>query len=347
MHLGIDSRPKVQRDDSANVTLRQVADAYVDRPGKLKDSSKEQIERVVTTNFKDHEHKPIASITEAYCRKGYRDMLTGGLHGDREGGSPGQANQAFAILRALINYAARNYKKADGTPVVVSNPVSALRDQWITLQERDTYVPANRIGAVWNLLSDLRDVTYVTPTLSTIDLTMFQFLTGSRLGEPQKLLWENVHLEDDEKNCFWHLPDPKNRRPIYLPLSKQAVTLLNERSRVKGNPYVFPGKNPKQHVSSPAWLWERISKIAGIELSSHDARRSFTCYGVMELNLDLYRIELLTSHKPSTVTTKHYLETKRLQYMYPEVQKIADWIEMKANVARSQANGSNVVPLRA
>ena len=57
----------------------------------------------------------------------------------------------------------------------------------------------------------------------------------------------------------------------------------------------------------------------------------------------MYKIELLTSHKPRSVTMMHYLETKRLQYLQPEAQQIADWIEQKARIAA----GGNVVDLAA
>jgi hypothetical protein len=50
---------------------------------------------------------------------------------------------------------------------------------------------------------------------------------------------------------------------------------------------------------------------------------------------------LLTNHIPTGVTTKHYLETSRLQYLRPETQRIADWIEQQA----AQASGANVVPM--
>ncbi len=357
MRLGINPQDQKREEEASKITLRKVADEYMARPGKLKDSSSAEIERHVTTTFETVQHKPILSITEDYCRRRYREMLTGGLRGDRENGSPGQANQSMSILRALINFAARQYKKADGTPLITHNPVSALRDHWVTLRERDTYVPAGKIGEVWNWLSDFRDRTYQRATLSSIELTMFMLLTGSRINEPQELTWDRVNLSDEAKDCWWHLPDPKNRRPIWLPLSKQAANLLRERPRVNGNPYVFPGKNPGSHVSGAREIWLEISRIVygkrpepnqnNDVLSSHDARRSHINYGVMELGLDLYKMELLTSHKPKTVTTKHYLETKRLQYLYPETQKVSDWIEMKAAISRSQADGSNVVQLRA
>ena len=47
MREGIDPRDVKKADEATRVTLRQVADAYMGRPGKLKDSSKSEIERHV------------------------------------------------------------------------------------------------------------------------------------------------------------------------------------------------------------------------------------------------------------------------------------------------------------
>lgn len=343
MRLGVDPRDVKREAQAAKVTLRNVADEYMARPGKLKDSSKEQIERHVTTTFEAYEHRPILDISEDYCRKRYRAMLTGGLHGDREQGSPGQANQAFSILRALLNFAMRRYKRTDGSPLITHNPVAALRDDWVTLKERDTYIPVAKIGAVMNMLTAAREQAYIREALSGLDLAMFLLWTGCRLGEATELTWDRVNLDDnDAANCWWHLPDPKNRNPIWLPLPSQAVEMLKQRERVKGNPHVFPSWSKSGHIQDPRDLWKKISAVAGVAVSAHDLRRSFTTYGVTECKIDLYKIELLTSHKPRSVTMKHYLETKRLQYLQPEIQQVADWIERKALVAAS----GNVVELR-
>lgn len=339
MRLGTDPRDTKREAQAAKVTLRDVANEYMSRPGKLKDSSKEQIERHVVTTFSAFEHRPILDITEDYCRRRYREILTRGLHGDRESGSPGQANQGFAILRALINFAMRRYKRTDGSPLITHNPVSALRDDWVTLKERDTYIPVAKIGAVWNMLTTSRDQAYTREALSGLDLAMFLLLTGARLGEATELTWDRVNLDEG----WFHLPDPKNRNPIWIPLSTQVVQLLEERPHVKNNSHVFPSWSKSGHIHDPRDLWKKISAIAGVAVSAHDLRRSFTTYGVAECKIDLYKIELLTSHKPRSVTMRHYLETKRLQYLQPETQQISDWVEQKALVAA----GGNVVDLAA
>ncbi|WP_315548929.1 Arm DNA-binding domain-containing protein [Lautropia mirabilis] len=58
MREGIDPRDVRKADEAVKVTLRQVADAYMARPGKLKDSSRSEIERHVTTTFKEGSTSP-------------------------------------------------------------------------------------------------------------------------------------------------------------------------------------------------------------------------------------------------------------------------------------------------
>jgi integrase len=349
MREGIDPRDTKKADEAARVTLRQVADAYMARPGKLKDSSKSEIERHVRTTFKAWEHKPVTCITEDDCRKRYREMLTKGLRGNREGGSPGQANQAFSVLRALINYAGRQYKKHDGTPLVLNNPVGALKDDWVELKPRTSRIPDNKVGAVWSMLMQARANAYNRDTWSSIDLIMFLMLTGARIGEASALTWDRVSLdESDPANCWWHIPDPKNRNPVTLPLSSQAVELLKTRQRINSNPHVFPSWGETGHIKDPRDMMKRVSEVAGTKITPHDLRRTMTTIGIAKCGIDFYKVELLTNHIPNgNVTARHYLETSNLHYLQPEAQRIADWIEERARIAEAVATDQNVVALRA
>ncbi len=337
MREGIDPRDVKKADEATKVTLRQVADAYMGRPGKLKDSSKSEIERHVTTTFEAWQHKPITGITEDDCRKRYNEILTKGLRG--EAPAPGQAVQAFSVLRALINFAGRRYKRADGTPLILHNPVAVLKDDWVTLPERKTRIPESKIGPVWSALQQWRDQAYNRDTLASIDLVIFLVLTGARIGEAAALTWDRINLDEG----WWHLPDPKNRNPVWLPLSTQAVQLLTTRQRVEGSPFVFSSWGKAGHIKDPRDTMKKVSEVAGTKITPHDLRRTFTTFGVANCGVDLHKIELLTNHVPRGVTAKHYLETSHLQYLKPEVQRIADWIGQQA----AKANGANVVPLRA
>lgn len=342
MDNGIDPRETKRAAQAAAVTLSDVATEYTGRPGKLKERSKQEILRHIDTTLEPWKKKPIASITEDMCRKRYKEILTKGLRGN--GPAPGQANQAFSVLRALINFAMRRYKKADGTPLITHNPVSVLKDDWVTLKERTSRIPDTRIGAVWLALEKMREEAYDLTELSGIDMAMFLILTGCRISEANQLTWDRVNLEEG----WWHLPDPKNSNPVWLPLSTQAVQLLETRLRAKGSPFVFPSnRNKDGFIKDPRGVFESISKVAGTRITAHDCRRSFITCGVAQCGLDLIKVELLTNHVPKGVTARHYLETNHLQYLKPEAQKIADFISGRARMVEAASKGDNVVPLKA
>lgn len=323
MDRGIDPRSIAKEKAASGVTLQQVAEAYLrDRP--LKESSKSEINRHVATTFEAWRQKPISGITRDMVTKRFNELKTKGLRG--QGPAPAQANQAFSVLRALINYAIREYRKQDGSPVITDNPVDVLYKKWAQLKPRNTRIPESKAGAVWLALNDWREAAYNRSTLASIDLVIFLLLTGARLGEGSALTWDRVNLEEG----WWHLPDPKNANPVWLPLSSQALHLLETRQRVKGSPFVFSSWSKAGHIIDPRDTMKRVSEIAGLHLSAHDLRRTFTTIGVAQCGIDLHKIELLTNHVPKGVTARHYLETSHLQYLKPEVQQVADWIEAQA-----------------
>jgi len=127
-----------------------------------------------------------------------------------------------------------------------------------------------------------------------------------------------------------HLPDPKNRNPVWLPLSTQMVELLKARPRVEGNPFVFPSWGKRGHIVDPRDTMLKVSKVAGIPIALHDLRRTYVTIAVAHCGIDFVKAELLTNHVPKGVTAQHYLETSKLQYLRPETQQISDFIAAQA-----------------
>jgi integrase len=318
-------------------TLQQVCNAYVDRPGKLKASSKAAIERHVATTFAAWKDKPVASITEEMCRARYREMLTKGLRGKR--GAPGQANQGFAVLGALINYAGRQHKRADGSPLIAHNPVVALKDDKVRLKPRTSRVLDAKVGAVWLALREWRAVAHNRDTASSIDLVRFLFLSGLRISEAASLCWDQVELDE----AYFHLSNPKNNHPVSMPLSSQAVDLLRSRPRVESNAFVFPSWGQAGHIKDPRDLMKKLSGIAGNPITPHDVRRTYTNIALRSCRIEKFRTDLLTNHITRDVTAEHYFDTTNLQWLQPEAQQIADFLDQQAVVAAAK----NVVQLRA
>jgi integrase len=339
MEHGIDPRVVKKEAEATQVTLRQVADSYY-RDRTLKDSSKGEIERHLTTTFSSWLNRPIANINREMVTTRFNTIRATGTTG--RGPAPAQANQGFSILRALINYAIREHRKPDGTRIIADNPTDVLYGKWTKLKPRKGRIPDNKLGAVYAYLADTRANAYNRDTWSSIDLVTFLLLTGCRIAEGSELTWDRVNLDEG----WWHLPDPKNSNPVWLPLATQAVELLKQRPRVKANNFVFPSWGKSGHLKDPRDTMKRVSEIAGEKQIPHNLRRTFTTIGVAACGIEIAKMELLTNHVPKGVTANHYLETSKLQYLRPQVQQIADHIEHKGDIARAQASGANVVELR-
>jgi integrase len=341
LRKGID--PRDVRRKPTGMTLMQLAEEYVARPTvNMKERSRDAIMRHINTTWENAKDKPIGAITEDYVRRRYDFVLNHGLRGDRKDGAKFQAKQAHAVLSAMLNYA------VEMNLGITVNPCAKVvnKHNRVATTSRDTFIQQSKIGAVWNWLTEQRAQAYTQGAMGRLDLARWLLWTGCRLSEALELTWDRVSL--DEADSHWHLPDPKNRQPYWVPMSTQALTMMKVRrqevpQRVQ---WVFPSYRSKSgHMEDPREsLWNPISDITGESITAHDCRRSFSIYGLMDCRIEKFRIDLLTCHKPVGVLSQHYAQiaTQRLQWLRPEVQQIADWIERQAAIAAA----SNVVPLR-
>ena len=351
MREGIDPRDTKRADEAMQVTLQQVCDAYVERPGKLKESSKAEMKRHVEKVFAAWKDKPIVAITEDAVRKRHREMVEKGLDGKR--GAPASANASMVTLRILLNYASRQYRRADGTPLIQRNPVEVLKDHWAPLGSRtERYIDRSQVGEVSNKLHAMRGKVIGYEALSSIDLAIFALLTGARRDEMATLTWDRVHIDDHKPaECYWDVTDRKRGEDLQMPLSSQAVALLKLRPRHKledgtESPFVFPSWGKSGRIQDARAPMQAISGIVGKKLSLHDLRRTFTNIAMRECRIDKFHTDMLTGHKPSKedVTATNYLnKTKLYEWLTDHAQKIGDWIEQQAAVAASK----NVVQFHA
>lgn len=350
MREGIDPRAVVKADAAAKVSLQDVLEAFVGRPGKMKDSTAREYRRHVEKTFAKWASLPIASITRDMVKERHAALVKGGLEGKKA--APASANAAFVTLRILIRFAMDEYRQSDGSPLIRDNPVDALKHHWAKLGTRtERYIDRRKIGEVWNKLQEMRGEVQGYEALASVDLTIFALLTGARRDEMATLTWDRVHIDDhNPSECWWHLDDRKRGDPIWLPLSSQAVALLKSRPRLKladgtESPFVFPSWGKTGRIMDARAPMVAIGEIAGKHLSLHDLRRSFTNYAMRECLIEKFRTDLLTGHKPSSddVTARAYLDLAHLDWLQPDVQKVGDWIEQQAAIAASK----NVIPLHA
>ena len=268
----------------------------------LKPRSREDIERHINSNFSTWADRVAIEIT--------RDKVATRF-GELTERSAAQANQAFRILRSILNYARAAYRP-DDKPMLVENPVSILSDAklWNRVRARSGCIPTDRIGVVWNVLQLLREAPEQTTISRTLaDTVCFFVLTGARWSEAAQLTWDRVNLEEK----WWYLPDPKNRNPVKFPLSHLAREILEDRPRK--DQYVFPARSKDGHVTDSRGLLKKVSQAANVHLTAHDMRRTFRAIAG-ECQIELWKAKLLMNHRLNQdVTIGHYTETEDLRYL--------------------------------
>lgn len=327
---GKDPIAEKKRDTAYALTLRDIADKYLKARRELKESSKADIEKHLKKSFPDWVNRAAVEITRDKVAKRFTELT------DK---SPAQANQAFRILRALLNFARGEYQH-DDKPIIIENPVAVLSEtkRWNTVRARSGRIPTNKIGSAWNVLQSLREAPEQSIVSRTIaDAVAFLLLTGCRWSEMANLTWDCVNLDD----LSWFIPDPKNRNPITFPLSDIAGKILKDRPRT--GKYVFPSrvtKNDEQHIRDARSVFAKLSEAGGVRVSPHDLRRTFRAIAG-ECGIELWKTKLLMNHKMSgDVTITHYTETSDLRYLSEEINLIAKWIERQGKIAAAE----NVIP---
>lgn len=332
MGNGVDPVAEKKRSEAYALTLNELSEKYIKARRDLKPSSIADIRKHLQKSFASWADRPAVEITRDKVATRFRELS------ER---SHAQANQAFRILRALLNYARAAYRPGD-EPMIVENPVRIISDAklWNRIPARSGRIPNDKIGIAWNTLQDLRnapDITVIGETL--VDIISFLLLTGARWSEAATLTWEQVDLD----NKSWHLPDPKNRTPITFPLSDVAVEILSARKPKRAVGYVFPARSGDGHATQAAGPLEKLSAAVGIRVSPHDLRRTFRAVAG-ECGIEFWKTKLLMGHKLSgDVTITHYTETSDLRYLAPEINRIAAWITRQGAIAETD----NVIPIRA
>lgn len=354
MRMGIDPREVKKQQEAERqqkvtegVTLKQVYDSYVSRPGALKASTRKWYEFYVTKVFADWQDKPVVSITREMVKDRHAQLARDGLPGKkvRKGGAPASANSAMVVLRILLNYAADEHQLADGSPLIASNPVAAMKRHWAPAGDRtDRYVPFEKVGEVWNALHEARTTARNGDILAGMNFVLFLMTTGARRSEVASLRWSDVCIDrDDPAKSYWFADDRKVGKPTRFPLSSAAVAILDACKRVDGNDHIFPSRGKGGHIVDPRGALELVDKVAGRVVGAHGLRKTFSNISQRELRIEKFRTDLLIGHKPAQedVTSRAYLDLTDLRWLHPEVEAIGAWIEQKGAVAA----GRNVVPL--
>ena len=339
MRLGVDPVEERARKLARGITLREtIADYCTHRRtknGPLRTRTKADISDHGDRSFADWLDKPITAISRDDCFNRFARLSKT---------APSRANQGFIVLRALINFACNRYRTNDA-PLMVENPVDVLKHSWHPKNARSERIPNDKVGSVWRMLAkQALEGSEARGMRTAAAYVQFLILTGARSQEGAKLTWNRLSLDGAVPS--WHIAAEQSKTGSVrtLPLSSQAVALLRDRPQTQANRYVFAGRGGNGHIGVPQHTWDAVSRVAGLHLSAHSMRRTFTNV-CLKLGIEMWKVELLTSHVPTTTTLVHYTDTKDLRETCAgEIQLVGDWIESEAMVAARNSAGPYTGP---
>ncbi|RPE71144.1 integrase [Pacificibacter maritimus] len=247
--------------------------------------------------------KPITEITAPMILKCLRKVEAKGNY------------ETAHRLRARIGSVFR-YAVASG--LAETDPTYALKDALIkpTRVHRAAITDPKAFGAL------LREVDAFEGQVTTRIGLKFLALTAQRPGEVRHAKWE----EFDFQEKVWALPAAKMkmRRDHYVPLSEQAIALLNELRMITGNGvYLFPSLRSWQRPMSENTLNAALRRMgySGEEMTAHGFRASFSTLANQSGLWNPDAIEVALAHVERNEVRKAY---NRGHY-WDERVKLADW----------------------
>jgi integrase len=140
-------------------------------------------------------------------------------------------------------------------------------------------------------------------------------------------MWEEFDLD----NSNWVIPAPrmKMKKPHAVPLSRQAIDILNELQQISGDGAIlFPGIRSKERPISDNSLNAALRRLgyAKEQMTTHGFRTTAST-NLHEQGYESALIELQLAHADTNKIRSAYNRAKRLPERRKMMQDWADWLD--------------------
>ncbi len=267
-----------RKADRLGDTISQLCNVYIDRYASTKKTGDEDIRRIKQRILPVWASHKIKSITK-------QDVM--GLHVKIGKDTPYEANRLLSLISKLFGFAANMEMIAAGHP----NPAIGITR--FKEDKRDRFVSAEEFPRLIEAIQN-------EPNQYARYALWLYLLTGLRKEELLSAKWTDIEKAGNDLQL--RIENTKNGKTHYLPLSDAATTLMDQITRVDGNPYIIVGKNEGAHLVNIDKPWQRVRKEAGIEdVRLHDLRRTVGSWLAQSGN-SLHLIGRVLNHSNTSTT---------------------------------------------
>lgn len=288
-----DNATKKALDAALSVTLQEIIEDYFIYK-KIK--SEEEYRAVISREFNEWLDKPIKDITE----EGVIQWFNRKAHID---GHKAQAQKGLKYLRAMLNHATKT--KIHGEYLLAENVVEMTLNK-LPRDDKKPSAPKESHIEPDQLFTFIRGVmTECHP--SARDLLLLELFTGLRDQEAKGISWKDVDLD---KKIFT-VRDTKGKSDHTLPMGSLLYSLfLHRKLNQENETYVFSNRANTGKLGDIRKQISKVTNKTGIKFSHHDLRRTFATLLSQELDVSDGVIGRLLNHAPSSITDKHYIQSK-------------------------------------
>jgi len=325
MALGINPNHARKTQQAKGMTLSQAIEQYIsEKHRRLKPSTIRSYRSTLGNNFVSWMNRPISSITPQECVQRYlaiKEEVALRSKQKVKANEPGEAeaSKAMRTLHAVFKYFTSDMLPDNsGRLLPYGNPVDGLTDKRLKSQLK----PRTRALSHSERVALLEFLTHPShyydeymrakPQDSKApvkydhaDWLIMILCTGLRREEPLKLKWEDV----DFKAETFTIVETKNGQPLTLPMTARIKDILQRRADelYELSPYVFPQRTNLDKPATMNRVYERLSRMSGIDFTPHDLRRT-AATALKELGYAIEDIGRILNHRKTNVT-EHYIQT--------------------------------------
>ncbi|MEQ1739652.1 MAG: integrase family protein [Methyloglobulus sp.] len=312
---GIDPTKEKRETKVKAITLGEVFAEFLNSR-TLKPKTVRDYTGVMNNIYPDWQKLPITDISRDSVERRHNKV------GSERGHA--YANLGARTLRSVLNYASAKYETGKGLSILPENPIKRISQtrSWYKVKPRTGHLKAHQLKAWFDAVTAIDN-----PTIR--DYLQFVILTGCRKAEAAKLQWADVDLTDKS----YVLVDPKNHRPMQLPLSDYLVDMLTRRKASSPSVFVFPGDGVSGHLQEPKRQIAKVIAQTEMAFTMHDLRRTFVTIAE-SLDISAYSVKALVNHKQGDDVTSGYIQLNVERLRQP-MQSITDFMLKSSGIKAS------------